>query len=58
VPAKRGHMLVIDDEEMVRGLLGQMLQRLGYSVTRAGSAREGLSALEDEAAEICCVLST
>jgi CheY-like chemotaxis protein len=56
VPAKQGHMLVIDDEAMVRGLLAQMLQRLGYSVTRAGSAREGLGALEQDAAAVCCVM--
>jgi two-component system cell cycle sensor histidine kinase/response regulator CckA len=42
----RERILVVDDEEIVRDLLAQLLRDQGYDVTVAGSAREAL-ALED-----------
>jgi signal transduction histidine kinase/CheY-like chemotaxis protein len=51
-----GDLLVVDDQEMVRAMLCQMLQRLGYSVTQAASGNEALHALEHEAAAACAVL--
>ena len=48
-PAPRAaRVLVVDDDESVRGLLTVMLKRLGYSVSGAGSAREALRELEHE----------
>jgi signal transduction histidine kinase/CheY-like chemotaxis protein len=55
-PAHHGHVLVVDDDAMIRSLLGSMLQKLGYSVTSAATARQALSILEREAASLCCVL--
>jgi signal transduction histidine kinase len=42
----RERILVVDDEEVVRDLLAQLLRDQGYDVTIAGSAREAL-ALDD-----------
>jgi two-component system cell cycle sensor histidine kinase/response regulator CckA len=51
-----GHVLVVDDQEAVRAMLGQLLQRLGYSVTQAANGNKALRALEHEAADAACVL--
>jgi len=51
-----GHVLVIDDEEMIRGLLTSMLEALGHTVTPCSSAAEALHALEHDAKSACCVL--
>jgi signal transduction histidine kinase len=56
VPGLTGHVLVVDDQEMVRVLVSQMLRKLGYSVTGAASADEALRALEDQAASASGVL--
>jgi signal transduction histidine kinase/CheY-like chemotaxis protein len=56
VPKETGHILVVDDQEMVRALLAQMLQRLGYSVTRVASSSEAMNALEHGASNASCVL--
>ena len=37
-----GHILVIDDEELLRRLYGFHLELEGYRVTRAGDGEEGL----------------
>lgn len=55
-PERSGHVLVVDDQEMVRGLLAQMLKKLGYSVTLVASGDEAMSALEHAAADASCVL--
>ncbi len=39
-------ILVVEDEELVRGMVESMLRQLGYTVLVAGSAAEGLSLLE------------
>lgn len=36
------HVLVVDDEDVVRSILSRFLQRRGYQVTLACSGREGL----------------
>ncbi len=41
--ANKGWILVMDDEEMIRDVAGQMLNRLGYNVS---SARDGDEAIE------------
>ncbi len=51
-----GHVLVVDDQEMVRVLLAQMLKKLGYSVTLVASGDEAMNALEHAAADVCGVL--
>jgi PAS domain S-box-containing protein len=42
IPRGRGHILVIDDEEMLISLIQRMLDSLGYEVTTAISALEAL----------------
>ncbi|MDR3682546.1 MAG: PAS domain S-box protein [Geothrix sp.] len=39
-------ILVVEDEELVRGMVESMLRQLGYTVLAAGTAAEGLSLLE------------
>jgi signal transduction histidine kinase len=40
--ASSGRLLIVDDEELLRQMLGTMLVRLGYEVAMAESGREGL----------------
>ncbi len=42
----RGHLLVVDDDEQVRGLLAHLLRVTGYTVEEAGSAEEAAEKLE------------
>lgn len=39
---KRTNILVIDDEEMVRNILGNLLTQIGHNVIKASSGKEGL----------------
>lgn len=41
-PAKPGRILIIDDDEMIRELLSELLQVAGHTVVSAGGGREGL----------------
>ncbi len=41
--APRNHILVVEDEPLLRHLLCQLLQRLDYRVTAAANGREGLA---------------
>jgi DNA-binding response OmpR family regulator len=41
----RGHVLVVDDDADIRGLLRELLERQGYLVTEAANGRDGLRAL-------------
>ncbi|RYJ61991.1 response regulator [Pseudomonas songnenensis] len=43
--AALGSVLLVDDDEEVAALVGEMLEHLGYCVTHAGSASDALSAL-------------
>jgi two-component system cell cycle sensor histidine kinase/response regulator CckA len=43
----RGRVLVVDDEESIRAVMGRMLQAEGYDVLRAREGREALRELEE-----------
>ena len=49
-PARRsaGNVLLVDDDEEVAALVGEMLEHLGYEVTYAASAAAALGALANE----------
>jgi len=49
-------ILVVDDEKMMRGLLGRMLEEMGYRVILAGGGREGARIYEAQGSEIDLVL--
>ena len=46
-PGTRGHVLLVEDDDEVAALVGQMLGELGFGVTRAASAAAALGALAD-----------
>jgi len=45
-------ILVIDDEEVVRLVVGEILSRAGYSVKTVGDSREGLALLRQESYDL------
>ncbi|HKJ65852.1 MAG TPA: response regulator, partial [Desulfopila sp.] len=51
-----GHILVVDDEQMITEVGRSMLNQLGYSVSTAGSGREALALLEAQGERIDMVL--
>jgi PAS domain S-box-containing protein len=51
-----GTILLADDEETVRAVGKQMLERLGFSVLTAPEGREALKVFREHADEIVCVL--
>ena len=46
-PIKEKHILIVDDEEVVRRSLGSVLEREGYTVHAAESGEEGLRILKE-----------
>jgi PAS domain S-box-containing protein len=54
----RGHgtVLLIDDEESVRGLMRQMVERMGFAVQEAANGREALKLFRGTPAQFRCVL--
>jgi DNA-binding response OmpR family regulator len=42
---KRGHVLVVDDDADIRGLVKELLERQGYEVTEASNGRDALRLL-------------
>ncbi len=46
LPVASPHILIVDDEEPIRHILGQMLQRHGYSCTLAADAPDARASLE------------
>ena len=54
--AKAGTVLLVDDEQAVRDVARQMLQRAGFRVLTATNGREALGVYEAHAAEIVCVI--
>jgi PAS domain S-box-containing protein len=51
-----GTVLIADDEETVRAVSKQMLERMGFGVLTARDGREALKVLGEHAGEIVCVL--
>lgn len=49
-------VLVIDDEEAVRSVIGRLLGRQGYRVLLASSGREGIRMFEEHAKDIRLVV--
>jgi two-component system, cell cycle sensor histidine kinase and response regulator CckA len=49
-------VLVIDDEEAVRSVIGRLLTKQGYRVLLASSGSEGISMFEQNAAQIKLVV--
>ncbi|EYF00804.1 hybrid sensor histidine kinase/response regulator [Chondromyces apiculatus] len=56
LPAPRGTVLVIDDEEVVRVTLQQSLKRLGYTVRLAEDGTEGIAAMRDGIPDLLLVM--
>ena len=50
------HILVVDDKEVNRNLLRQMLTRKGYDVSEAADGREAIDVVNTNANEIDIVL--
>jgi len=51
-PARKAHVLVIDDEPEVRSVLRDMLTSIGHTVVEAASGEEGLARCESEAVDL------
>jgi PAS domain S-box-containing protein len=51
-----GTVLLVDDEEAVRNVAGQMLERCGFTVLCARDGREAVELFAARASEIVCVL--
>ena len=51
-----GTVLLVDDEEAVRNVAGQMLERCGFTVLCARDGREAVGLFATRASEIVCVL--
>ncbi len=49
-------VLVIDDEDAVRGVIGRLLARQGYRVLLASSGQEGIELFEENAKDIRLVV--
>jgi PAS domain S-box-containing protein len=59
-PPKKGRILVIEDEPMVRKMTERLLEKLGYTVSVAETGERGLeiySALRDEILSVVCDLT-
>jgi DNA-binding response OmpR family regulator len=44
----KGHVLVVDDDPMIRDVVSEVLAFGGYSVSTAGSAEEALRSVEND----------
>jgi CheY-like chemotaxis protein len=51
-----GTVLVVDDEQTIRKVAGQMLDRMGFSVLTASDGLEALNVFQSHTDEIVCVL--
>jgi CheY-like chemotaxis protein len=51
-----GTVLVVDDEEIVRGIAESMLQKLGFQVLTAANGQDALTVIYERHAELAAVL--
>jgi len=51
-----GKVLVVDDEDAVRGLVAHSVQRLGYVAKMASAGPEAVAAFESDPASFCLVI--
>jgi CheY-like chemotaxis protein len=52
----KGTVLLVDDDETVRAVGRQMLERLGFKVLTANDGSQGVASYREHTAEIDCVL--
>lgn len=52
----QGSVLVIDDEELVRGLASQMMKKMGFCVLTAVNGREGVEIFQKDSEKIRLIL--
>jgi two-component system, cell cycle sensor histidine kinase and response regulator CckA len=52
-----GRILLVDDDDAVRGAAGRVLERAGYTVRQASNGREALAIIEDAGAELDLVIA-
>jgi len=52
----RGAVLLVDDEELIRGVAAEMLERLGYEPVCAANGREAVEAVRSRPGYFRCVL--
>src|SRR6185436_3870655 len=55
--AGRGRILLVEDEEGVRGIAAQLLASCGYSVMEAGDGEKALEIIKDNAGNIDLLIS-
>lgn len=53
---KRGTVLLVDDEELVRGVAEKMLELAGFSVLTAEDGPQAVACFREHAGEIACVV--
>jgi len=51
-----GKILLVDDEDLIRSVGGEMLKRLGYAVLLAADGREAVEVVRREGAGLRCVI--
>jgi len=51
-----GTVLLVDDEDLIREMAGEMLQRLGFDVLLAADGREALDICAERGRHLCCVI--
>ncbi len=57
LPRGREHILLVEDEDALRAMLAEMLEGLGYRVTRCGGGRDALGQLVKDPARFDLMLS-
>ncbi len=47
------HILIVDDEALIRAMLARILSRQGYTVSTASSVQEGKQVLDEKQVDLC-----
>nr|WP_320012605.1 CHASE domain-containing protein [uncultured Desulfobulbus sp.] len=55
-PSQGGTILVVDDEEIIRKIVGEMLERLGYKILEAANGAQAVEIFNEHQARIDCIL--